>query len=227
MTVPGAQPFWPDVSVAAAHPSFAGRHATHAAPEGRSSAQSRETPPRTVHAVLRADLAGRGSQVTIRLDSAAEPPITLRDGRRAIDIGVRRHWRPWAIAAADIDGSGRRALIVALYKPTRYLRDPHNCLFVYRYNGREAHPLWLGSSLGRPFSAFAFTPALPGRRTRLVTLDFGLDGRRGVGIHSWDGFGFRCDAPVGRWRTAKIVGVQADGVQVIADGRRRTVPIRE
>lgn len=196
-------------------------------PGRRAHSPITESPPHPARTSLAADLLGNGSSVTVRLDSTAEPPVTAGDSGRAFAVTVRRRWRPWAIAAADIDGSGRRALIVAVYKPTRYLPKPHNCLFVYRYDGRDVHPIWLGSSLGRPFTAFGFTPAARGHASKLITLDVGLAGSRSVAVHTWIGFGFRIERSQGRWRTARIATIERDRVQVVADGRTVNVPIKE
>jgi hypothetical protein len=179
-----------------------------------------EKPPPTVKMRIAADAAGKGRKVTVRLDTAGRDPVTLLDRGRSVSFGIRARWRPWSIATADLIGDGRREIVVALYKSTRYLPEKHNCLFVYRYNGQDIYPLWLGSTLGRPFTAFAFDSAATGRGARLVTLDLWLDGRRGITIHRWTGFGFHKEASWGSWRSARLLSVREGRVEVIADGER-------
>lgn len=161
-----------------------------------------------------------GRKAVVILDPASANPVVIRYGGKAYSTLIRRRWHPWRVAVADLDGDGRQEIIVALYKTTRYIRTPHNCLFVYRYNGREVHPLWLSSTLGRPFTDFAFGRRSGSKYDSLVTLDFSLRGRRDVTIHRWTGFGFRKDSGWGDWGTARLVGVRNGQVVVEADGKK-------
>lgn len=179
-----------------------------------------ETPPRPVRSEISTDLLGTGNRVRIRLDPASATPVVVIDVGRKVAVPVKSRWRPWRIRVADLGGDGRREIVVAVFKPTHYILKPHNCLFVYRYDGRQAYALWQGSTLGRPFTDFTFGHIGTGEGERLVTLDVWLDGKRGVSVHRWNGFGFRREALWGRWKRARLVGIQNGRIVVIADGRR-------
>lgn len=161
-----------------------------------------------------------GRRATVIFDPSSATPVVIRHGGRSYSTLIPRRWHPWRVAVADLDGDGRQEVIVALYKTTRYIRTPHNCLFVYRYNGREVHPLWLGSTLGRPFTDFAFGRSSGSKTDSLVTLDISLRGRQDVTVHHWTGFGFRKDSGWGDWAAARLVGVRNGQVVVEADGKK-------
>ena len=179
-----------------------------------------EKPPPTVRSRMVADLDGKGRTVILRLDTTDSDPVTLIDGSRRVTFNMRARWKPWSVTTADLDGDGRREIVVAMYKSTRYIPQPHNCLFVYRYDGRQVYPLWLGSTMGRPFTAFIFCRATDNTRDRLVTLDIGLDGRRCLTIHRWTGFGFHKERSLGNWQRADLLSSRAGHVSVLADGKR-------
>ena len=186
-----------------------------------------EKPLPIVKSRIFADLGGHGRSVTIRLDTTDRNPVVLVDGSRRVSFNIRARWKPWSVTTADLDGDGRREIVVALYKSTRYIPEPHNCLFVYRYDGRDIYPLWLGSTLGRPFTAFAFGRVADEPRESLFTLDIGLDGRRGITMHRWTGFGFHKVRSWGDWQSAALLTVRDGHVRVMADGKRLDLSLEE
>ena len=106
--------------------------------------------------VILFDLDGDGVNERIELDDKRDPALSIRRGKRQIWQGVHGRWKPWKLAIADVDGDGRLEIVVGVFKATRYFPKPHNCLFVYGWNGRRAFPRWLGSTLSKPFTDFAF-----------------------------------------------------------------------
>ena len=178
-----------------------------------------ERPPRPQPMRITADLEGTGRPATLRLNPQSADPVVVVSGGRTASTGIRRAWKPWRIAVSDLNGDGRREIVVALFKTTRSMPKPHNCLFVYRFDGRAITPLWLGSSMGRPFTDFAFGRIGDGGN-RLVTLDIRMDGGRSVTVHRWTGFGFRAERSWGSWKRARLVGIGHGRISVVADGRR-------
>jgi hypothetical protein len=167
------------------------------------------------------DLDGDGRTERIRLDKGSDPALSIHQGNRLMWKGVPARWQPWKLAIADVDGDGRREIVVGVYKSTRFFPRPHNCLFIYDWDGRRAHPKWLGSSLSKPFLDFAFIN-VEGRPDRLVAIETKLDGRRCVTVYSWNGFGFTLDWQRGDWREARLIEITGDRITVEADGERTT-----
>jgi len=173
--------------------------------------------------VIRADLDGDGAVERIAFDRRLDRTVTVWRGRRRLWSGVPRAWRPWKLAIADVDGDGRREIVIGIHKGTPFYRTPHNCLFVYRVAGRTVRPRWLGSRLSLPFDDFAFARLRAGRAEQLVARERTPDGRARVTIYSWYGFGFRADRVYGPWRNARILRVRRSSVVVLADGREVTI----
>ena len=165
------------------------------------------------------DLDRDGRTERILLDPAKDPSVSVwRDGQR-LWADVRQHWHPYKIAVADLEGNGRSEIIVALNKSTRYLPKRHNCLFVYGFNGSSVYPRWLGSTLGRDFSDFAFANVDGDGKDRLVCLSKRLDGRYALSVYGWNGFGFTKLWERGGWRKARLMGANRESINVQADGK--------
>ncbi len=179
------------------------------------------TPP--ARATLHVDLDGDGRRETLLLDGRRDPALAVRRGRRVLWKGIPRRWQPWKIATADVDGDGRREIILGVHKATRFMRNPHNCLFVYGWDGRRAFPKWLGSALSRPFTDFAFADTDRDGCDDLVAIELLRDGRRCATVYSWRGFGFAMDREFGAWKTAHVVECRKHSVVLRADGGMRVI----
>jgi hypothetical protein len=176
---------------------------------------------------LEFDLDGDGQLERIRLDKASDPALSVRHGRRLVWSGVPARWKPWKLTVADVDGDGRSEILVGVYKATRFFPKPHNCLFIYSWDGRRAAPKWLGSSLSRPFTDFAFMKGDGKRMGSLVALETRRDGRRCVAVYSWNGFGFTLDWQQGDWQEARLIEAANNRIILEADGRRVTLSTDE
>ncbi|HEY0322099.1 MAG TPA: VCBS repeat-containing protein [Pyrinomonadaceae bacterium] len=172
---------------------------------------------------LESDLDGDGQTERIRLDKDSDPSLSIRHGKRLMWRGVPAKWKPWKLAVADVDGDGRLDIIVGVYKSTRYFPKPHNCLFIYAWDGRRAHPKWLGSSLGRPFVDFAFVDSNNDGQEELLAIEIKRDGKRCLAAYSWNGFGFTLDWQRGDWQEVRLIEATGNRIIVEADGSRITL----
>lgn len=171
---------------------------------------------------LEFDLDGDGQTERIRLDKGSDPALSVRHGKRLLWRGVPARWQPWKLAIADVDGDGQHEIVVGVYKSTRFFPKPHNCLFIYAWDGRRAHPKWLGSALSKPFVDFAFINGKGDSPDRLVAIETKRDGRRCVAVYSWNGFGFTLDWQRGDWQEATLIETTGNRITVEADGTRTT-----
>ncbi len=167
---------------------------------------------------LEFDLDGDGRPERLRLDKGSALSLSIRHGERVRWRGVPASWQPWKLTVADVDGDGRSEIIVGVHKATRFFPKPHNCLFIYGWEGERAYPKWLGSSLSKPFVDFAFIKR--GGGDELVAIEIKRDGKLCVAAYSWNGFGFTLDWQSGDWRQARLLEATSAGIIVEADGRR-------
>jgi hypothetical protein len=172
---------------------------------------------------LEVDLDGDGQVERIRLDKESDPSVSILHGSRILWRGVPARWKAWKLAVADVDGDGRREIAVGVYKATRFFPRPHNCLFIYSWDGRRAHPKWLGSSLSRPFVDFAFVDSDGDGEEELAAIETKRDGRRCLAVYSWNGFGFTLDWQRGDWKEARLIETTVKSIIVEADGARVTI----
>lgn len=161
----------------------------------------------------------------IRLDASRDPALTVAVKGQVVWRGIKRSWKPWKLAIADVDGSGRPCFVVGLDKTTRYLPKRHHTVFVFGFDGMEVIPRWKGSTIGRDFEDFAFAPVLKRKPQPMIAVDRLLDGRRCVAEYVWSGFGFRTVWEHGSWKTLRLIGVDADSVLLVADGKRINVAL--
>lgn len=173
-----------------------------------------------------ADLDGDGIAERVELDKSRDPALTIRKGGRLLWQGVHGRWKPWKLAIADVDGDGKREIIVGVYKATKYFPKPHNCLFVYGWNGSRAFPKWLGSTLSKPFTDFAFSDLDKDGEDELIAIETLRDGKRCLSVYSWSGFGFALDWQRGAWNHAAIFANDGGKVVIVADGERITITNR-
>src|SRR5438128_1750685 len=135
--------------------------------DGRGSVASRAAPGRQV---VTGDLNHDGRIERVVLDPSQDPALSVWHGRHRLWQGVPRRWQPWKLRIADVDGDGLREIVVGVRKATHFFPHPHNCLFLYAFDGRTVKPKWLGSSLSQPFTDFAFAD-LGGRGEKLVAVE--------------------------------------------------------
>ena len=166
------------------------------------------------------DLDGDGKIEKIVLDAKRDPALRMFHGKKLVWQGILRSLKPWKITTADVDGDGQREIILGVHKGTRFFPKPHNCLFIYNWDGTSASKKWLGSSLSKPFTDFTFGQLDSDRDEELVSLETLADGKKCVMVYSWNGFGFDADWQSGAWPQARLIGVYQGKVIVEVNGRR-------
>jgi hypothetical protein len=171
-------------------------------------------------ATIEFDLDGDGRRESIVLDGEKELALSVRRNGKTLWQGVTARWQPWKLMVADVDGDGMSEIVVGVYKATRFFPRPHNCLFIYGWDGRRAYPKWLGSSLSKPFTDFAFADFNGDGQDELIALETRLDGLRSVAVYSWNGFGFTLDWQRGAWGEASLITEKTGSVAIEADGER-------
>jgi hypothetical protein len=166
------------------------------------------------------DLDNDGRRESIVLDDEKEQTLSIRRNGKLLWQGVTTRWKPWKLMVADVDGDGKSEIILGVYKATRFFPKPHNCLFIYGWDGRRVFPKWLGSSLSKPFTDFTFADFNGDGQDELVALETRRDALQSVAVYSWNGFGFTLDWQRGAWSKAKLVTDKAGSILVEADGER-------
>jgi hypothetical protein len=164
------------------------------------------------------------SSYVVAMDLAKDPSVTISRGGKVIWRGVRKEWKPWKVVVTDVDADGKSEFAVGLFKSTKYLPKPHNCIFVYGIDGSVVVPRWKGSSLGQPFFDYTFVPR-KGKRPVMVTINALLDGRKCLAGYVWNGFGFDKEWQQGSWKTLEIVKGEAPFIVVRADGEQLKVRV--
>lgn len=155
---------------------------------------------------FRTDLERDGVIEIITFEPSAPLCITISRGGKVLWRGIPKRWKPWKVRIGDVDGDGRCEIIIGVHKATRYFPKPHNCLFVFGWDGRGAFPRWLGSSLSKPFVDFEFV-RFNGKTDLLVSIEITRDGKRSIVVYEWRGFGF-----AGIWQSQTFAKLSFEGV---------------
>ena len=166
------------------------------------------------------DLDGDGRTERIVLNAGQAETVSVWHGGKRLWQGVPKKWKPWKLTTADVDGDGKREIVVGVHKSTRFFPKPHNCLFVYGWDGKQAFPKWLGSSLSRPFTDFTFGNLDGDEADELVSIEITRNGKRCVAVYSWNQFGFVMDWQRGTWKVVRLVEAKEGKVVVEAEGER-------
>ena len=174
--------------------------------------------PPARHQALQADLDGDGRAERVVFNPEGDPALSVWHGGRALWRGVPKKWHPWKVSLLDVDGDGRLEIAVGVFKGTRFFPDPHPCLFIYGWDGKQLFPRWLGSSMGLPFEDFMAGDADGDGRDEVVLLEPLRDGKFGIAVGRWSGFGFRVGGRRGGWTTCELLAAK-DGRIVVRTER--------
>lgn len=149
-----------------------------------------------------------------------EYALAVRSESGHVSQAVPRRWKPWKAMLTDADGDGRIDIAVGVFKSTRFMPAPHNCLFIYRWRREKLEPLWLGSALSRPFTDFCYVPIERRRPWPLLAAELNATRRSSLAYYEWNGFGYTLETRWGIWRSPRIVSATPTRV-VLQEGRRR------
>jgi hypothetical protein len=173
--------------------------------------------------VAMADLDGDGKTERIVVDGAKSKQLVIYRNKVLLWSGVTRRVQPWKLFVEDLDGDGKREIIMGTIKATRFFPTPHPTLSVYRWDGKQAVGLWFGSSLARTFSDFVVLRRKGQRAANFVALETARDGKRSLGIYTWNGFGCDLVRQQGAWKQARLIGTYGEKVVLWADSQRVTI----
>lgn len=165
------------------------------------------------------DLDRDGKSETLILNAKRDPSLGIYQGKRKTWSGIPRGWKPWKMTTGDVDGDGKRDIILGVHKKTRFMPFEHNCLFVYGFDGKAATKKWLGSSLSKPFSDFLIANVDNDKEDELISLETRRDGKKCIVVYSWIGFGFGSDWQSGDWKKAQLRRVEKKKIVVEAEGK--------
>lgn len=171
------------------------------------------------------DLDSDGKIERIVIDPGKKMALRVFRGEDLLWETVPASWKPWKLTIADVDGDGRREIIVGVFKATKFFPKPHNCLFIYGWSGDKGFPKWLGSSLARPFTDFAFAKLDHYPGDELVAIENTLNGKRSVAVYHWNSFGFTRYRQFGPWETADIVALDEGNLRLAADGEKKILDL--
>ena len=149
--------------------------------------------------------------LSVTLETGAGARLIVRRNRHRVSRIDLRVLRPWKLRTVDVDGDGRRDIVLGVYKSTRFWPYPHPCLFVYRWDERLV-PVWRGANLSKPFVDFEFADG------HLFSIEVEADGSRCLNSYHWNGFGFTGEWQRGHWKRAAFASTSADRITVSAGG---------
>lgn len=115
--------------------------------------------------------ASINSKIDLVLVKSGKHCLTVYKNKKRVWVDIPGRWHPWKLATADVDGDGKKEIIVGVYKSTRFYPFPHPCLFVYHwYNDHMAPSIIFQCRINRSgLKAASFIPVQI-RKTRPVLL---------------------------------------------------------
>jgi len=179
------------------------------------------------HKEIAVDLENDGQTEVLFLEPENTLTLTVYRNNEKLWEGIPKKWKPWKLETADVDGDGILDIILGVYKKTNFFSYPHNCLFVFGWNGKEVFPKWLGSRLSKPFVDFTFAETDEKKGAELISIEK-IDGKNYcIVVYMWCGFGF-----TGNWQSETFSDIkfeenENDKPIIIVNKKEKLVLARE
>ena len=97
--------------------------------------------------------------------------------------------KPWKIVLSDIDGEGKKEIITAVRKTTRFDKKLKNRLFAFNYMEGKLVKKWTGSEVGGDWKEFITGDLVSTKGNELIFISKTKGGER-VNVYYWFNFGF-------------------------------------
>jgi hypothetical protein len=92
---------------------------------------------------------------------------------------VPKRWKPWKMSVADVDGDGRKEIVLGVIKARVFSRARTTASSFSAGMAKKIFDKWLGSSLSKPFSAtFTLANVDGDRAVELLSVETLRDGRQ-------------------------------------------------
>ena len=98
--------------------------------------------------------------------------------------------KPWKIEIADIDGNGKKEILIAVYKMTHFDKEEKNRMFIFNYDGEKLYKKWTGSQISGIWTDFYVGDLLSIKGSELIFIEQREDKREQINIYYWLDFGF-------------------------------------
>jgi hypothetical protein len=137
--------------------------------------------------------------------------------------------KPWKIELGDIDGDGRKELLIAVNKSTHYDAADRNRMFIFNYDGNKLVKKWTGSHLAGNWTTFRVGDLLPIPGDELLFIERLEGNKERIGIYYWLDFGFvrlAQSEPYDPIEGLDIVGDNRIEIRMKPRGESRTLTVK-